>query len=1159
MSKKLFFLCLLVPFMAVSQQIPQTPYIATSDSPQWVQMMYNGASPADVQVAYEAFYATQPFEKNRDTQFYKRMMRNYQLTGNGQGKKARDIRDPYYLNPSSSARDAAWEEMGPWHYDPEVAMYFNVQSPGAVHVYTVEQSPANDEIVWAGTATAGLWKSTDKGMHWELMTRELPVTSVYSIALHPTDELVALFGEGDGTIWKTTDGGATWSMTGDTGFQNNNLWVRDMRFIPGSSNTLLAATDGGLFRTVDQGATWTTVSSGEFMEIEFHPTNADIVYLVSLVGQGTVFRKSVDGGVTLSGTGINWPSPASGDEQKRAEIAVTPANPDRIYVLASGSANDGNGLYGIYQSNDSGDSFEFVCCGSGPGGPWEIGTNPNTLGWSEEGEGDGGQYYYDLALGASPDIEDRIFSAGICVWRSLDGGGDWSLNAHWVTWAGEFTEERYVHADVHDIKFYETENGVDMWVASDGGLFYSSDQGDNMEPRMYGIHGTDFWGWQAGFKQGDVMVGGTYHNGSLIRNGDLYYFGAEDENSGGWLAELAGDNFRGFVNPGDATIGYHDGGAFKYTTDRFERISGLPFDNSKRPNTSYWWGEYGNMEWDPRTMNGMYSPVDDVLWRTMNGGQSWEEVHAFGGEKIISVKVAPRDANTIYVSHKNSGSNWRIWKTNDGGVTWTNISIPNGVSGNNANKAIYLDVDGVDPNRLWCVLIGNQNGNKVFTTTDGGSTWQNLTTETIAGEFVTSIAHQRGTDGGVYIGTDRAVYFHDDTMTDWELFNQGLPAKTPVVFLQPNYCEGKIRCAGSRGVHQSDFHHASGVYAGFMADKLNINTALSCEADTVKFSDTSVLRCSGSSYEWLFPGADNFASLGETAWAVYSQPGNYDVTLTVTDIDGGADTFTWTSMITVVNEPIAMPLVEDFNGDFPPANWKIESSGHGGTWEHNFELTDETNGVAQFPNYWIDAQGEADLLILPAMDFTDVEDPLMFFDIAHALFADYIDGLEVWARAGADVEWVPVYSKYGAELAVEDCYTWFWSDTNGELVWRTDTVDLSAFANEPCVSLAFVSIGGYGNHVWVDNVNLTTWSNIGIDEITATDIQVFPNPSNGVYHFRIPEALNNAPYTVYATDGSLVLTGYMRQGSTIDLSSAAQGVYMLVSPGFKSKQLLRVN
>ncbi|NNE54849.1 MAG: hypothetical protein HKN32_02430, partial [Flavobacteriales bacterium] len=344
---------------------------------------------------------------------------------------------------------------------------------------------------------------------------------------------------------------------------------------------------------------------------------------------------------------------------------------------------------------------------------------------------------------------DKMFGAGINVWRSENGGVDWSLNAHWVTWVGETTHDRYTHADNHDIKFFETEDGVDMWVASDGGLFYSADEGDHIEPRMFGLHGTDFWGWQSGFKHGDVMVGGTYHNGTLIKNGDLYYWGADSEDSGGWLAELAGDNFRGFVNPGDSRIGYHDGGAFKYSTDRFERISGESFDNTKLPNTSYWWGEYGNLEWDPRCYNHFYSPVGTELWKTENGGSSFSLIHDFGGIKIVHIKMAPRDPNTIYVTHRAANSQWLIQRTTDGGETWTDVTPSNAETGNNNNNAKYIEVDGLDPQHIWTVLIGNQTGNKVFESNDGGDSWVNLTTDMIANEYVTQLVHQRGTNGGL--------------------------------------------------------------------------------------------------------------------------------------------------------------------------------------------------------------------------------------------------------------------------------------------------------------------------------------------------------------------------------------------------------------------------
>ena len=81
-------------------------------------------------------------------------------------------------------------------------MAFQVQSPGATHIYTVEQSPVNSDLVYAGTATAGLWKSTDKGLNWTSVTKFLDINGVYAIALDPINANIAYFGESNGQIWE---------------------------------------------------------------------------------------------------------------------------------------------------------------------------------------------------------------------------------------------------------------------------------------------------------------------------------------------------------------------------------------------------------------------------------------------------------------------------------------------------------------------------------------------------------------------------------------------------------------------------------------------------------------------------------------------------------------------------------------------------------------------------------------------------------------------------------------------------------------------------------------------------------------------------------------------------------------------------------------------
>nr|MBC8150598.1 T9SS type A sorting domain-containing protein [Bacteroidota bacterium] len=1035
-----------------------------------------------------------------------------------------------------------------------------VQSPGACHVYTVEQSYSNPDVIYCGTATAGMYRSNDKGMTWTLITRDLPVTGVYSIAISETDEDVVFLGSGNGHLYRSDDGGENWTLCGDEAYTNTQRWYRTLMI---TEEGIFAATDNGLWFSNDMGETMQQISQGEFMELEQHPTAENIIYTVKLQGGGTRFMRSLDGGMNFEYVGDGWPETPSGNEQKRTEIAVSEAEPDAVFALASGDTPEGGGLYGYYVSHDAGSTFEMACCGDTPGGPWIAEENPNILGWGEDGSSDGGQYYYDLALGASPTDASKQFAAGICVWRTETGGEDWDLNAHWVTWAGEYTADRYTHADVHDVKFFKQEDGtVDMWVASDGGLYYSSDEGDNIEPRMYGLHGTDFWGWQAGWRAKDVMVGGTYHNGTLIRNGDLYHYGAPlegaaSDTSGGWLAELAGDNYRGFVNPGDPTVGYSDNGAFGYTEDRFERISGLAFDDSKVPNASYWFGEVGNFEWDPTCYNRFYSPVGSELWRTDNGGVTWELVHDFLGDKIISVKIPPTSPNTIYVSHKYNGGNWRIHKSIDFGVTWENITITNAESDYNGDRAIYLDTDGTNPDRLYAILLGTQDGYQVFESQDAGDTWQNLTTATLNDEHVISIAHQRGTEGGLYLGTTRAVYYRDDSMTDWELFNAGLPVITPATFLQPDYCGGTIRTAGSRSVHESPFYSPSSVQAGFMADRTEINLATPCNTPPVHFSDVSVVRCEGAEYVWSFEGGEPVTAIGPDAYVNYIEVGEFDVTLTVTDVDGVSGSITWTDLVSVTSNEVASGegFAEDFDGeDFPPAHWRMETPGH--AWEHAYDLLDATNGVAQFPNYWVETNGAHDKLITPGFNPTQIEN--LSFDYAHAQYAAYEDGLQVVARLAGETDWTVLWERYGADLSVEDCYTWFWYDTEGEVSWETVTLDVPSHwdtSGAVCAEIAFVNVGGYGNHTWIDNVMVG--SPVGVDIVNShlDEIMIYPNPTTGLFTVKIHNS-DATNFYIFDSLGKLVEFGEVNLEVQLDLSGLSEGLYHLAIPGYSSKRII---
>lgn len=1131
-------------------QVNQTPYTFKEGKPKWVQMMYSeNPNIFELRDEFTNYYKSHPFVKNYDTQYYKRILKENWIYVNTEGfieKPAKNVsQESTYLalkkaNELSKSSSSLWQEIGPWEYDSEQAMAFQVQSPGSAHVYTVDQSLIDDQLVYCGTATAGLWKSTNKGLSWSLMTKDLIVNSVYSVAIDPVDNNIVYFGEEDGTIWKSVDAGVTWNKTGSVSFQTTAKWIREIKII--GPDIVLAATSGGLFRSTDAGVNWTNIHAGEHMEIEINPADPLIIYSVKLSGNKTEFYKSTDNGLTWILKLSGWPNPGSSDEQKRTEISVSEANPNLIDVWTAGAFGANDGFYAYYKSTDAGETFFLVKDGA-TGGAATV-DNPNMLCWAEDGVDNGGQYYYDLAVGTSPTDENRVYGSGINVWRSDNGGTNWELNAHWVTWVGANTPYRYSHADVHDIKFFKHGANVDMWVCSDGGIFYSQDQGDNIVPRMHGIHGTDFWGYQAGFKQGDIMVGGTYHNGTLIKYKDIYHGGLTTPNSNGWLAEAGGDNYRGFVNFGNNDIGYDDNGAFQFSPIRSERITSKSFDGNNNCNTTYTTGEYGNFGFSPNNYNEFYSPVNSKLMKTENGGVSFSEVHDFGGQNVIQVKVAWSNPDYIYVTHKPTSGTTKIMKSVDKGESWVDVTPSMSVTSSNSNRSKYIEVDEKDPNKIWCILIGSQVGNKVFKSVDGGVNWTNITGTLIVNENVVSLFHHYGTDDGIYIGTTKAVYYRNNSMSDWVLFNNNLPASTFCSFLEPFYGGGKLRTATQRSVFECDFYENAPPIAMIAADQTKLNISSNCISDTIQFVDHSTVRASSATWYWTFEGGMPATSSLENPKVVYSSTGTYDVKLVVTDAFG-TDSITLSNFITITSNYGNPNMVEGFDGaEFPPANWKLYDS-QGSSWELDWAEADNTQKCASFPNYWVDGTGQQHYLILPAYNFTEAVNPVINFDVC---FSDngggFVDSMELIYRTGSNPNWQRIWVKGGTDLSVTGTSVWFWYDLVTTINWRTETVDLSFLIDQECVEIAFSNIGLYGNHIWLDNVNLTGnfLSNSLSEQNKTLGISVFPNPSTGKYEIRTSNPSAEISYEIHNSVGQLIKKS---KEKLIDISTEKAGIYII--------------
>ena len=118
---------------------------------------------------------------------------------------------------------------------------------------------------------------------------------------------------------------------------------------------------------------------------------------------------------------------------------------------------------------------------------------------------------------------------------------------------------------------------------------------------------------------------------------------------------------------------------------------------------------------DPVSAQTLYAGYSQLFVST-DQGLSWTQLANTGGAGyVVEFAIAPSDNQTIYVIHGTS-----LRKTVDGGSTWTNITsnVPTG-----SGAPTFITVDPTDANTAWVTLSGYSAGNKVFQTTNGGTTW----------------------------------------------------------------------------------------------------------------------------------------------------------------------------------------------------------------------------------------------------------------------------------------------------------------------------------------------------------------------------------------------------------------------------------------------------
>lgn len=782
---RLFILVLTALLMTVSA--PAQP---------WLQNLPSGKSKQqltlpDYQQAFESYWA--PFHVDKGSYYvngvkkkaagWKQFKRwEYEMqsqvdpqTGAFPKRSAMDIKRTYeQAHPRSlMSTMASWTPLGP-------TSSFSGYS-GIGRINCVAFHPDDVNTFWVGAAAGGLWQTTDNGATWTCLTDQNGVLAVSDIAITPdyATSHTLYIATGDRDAWdnrsigvlKSTDGGQTWATTGITYSIYEGQMVNRLLMDPSNQNILIAATTRGVFKTLDGGATWDQQMTGrEFIDMEFHPSNPNIIY-----------GSTKNGEIYLCTDGQQFgPAVYSDGNASRIELAVSPNQPDWVYALAS---NGSSGLYGIFKSIDSGNSFAEVFSGS----------VKNLLTWESDGSGTGGQGWYDLSLASSPMDANIVLVGGVNSWRSVDGGLSWNIINHWY---GD--QVQAVHADKHKLAFRP--NG-DVFECNDGGVYLSADNGSNWQDKTNGIQISQMYRLGVSQLGPEDVITGLQDNGTKLHSGD------------DWFDVRGGDGMECLIDytSDDIQYGTVYYGQIDRTTNHW-----LSSTNVTPPAEGAWVTPYVIDPNDPATLYGGY----DELWKTTNRGDTWEQISTVDPPgKILSIAVAPSDSKYICFADYS-----QIWRTTDG-ATWTNIT--NNLPSSNANIE-YITIHRDNPDIIWVALSGYSNPG-VYQTTDGGNTWSNISQglPPIPAYCVVQDKQHQG-DDYLYLGTELGVYFKKGD-ENWVSYADGLPnvkIGEIEIYYAPNPGESRLRAATfGRGLWETPVEYASAPMAYVSTRALQNNTS----------------------------------------------------------------------------------------------------------------------------------------------------------------------------------------------------------------------------------------------------------------------------------------------------------------------------------------------
>jgi len=664
------------------------------------------------------------------------------------------------LKTEKSGKNQDWNHRGP----------FNVGG----RMLCVAFDITDETHILAGSASGGMWQSTNSGELWEKVTPAIGEQSATCLAqdtrtgktdtwYYGTGEIlnttnrnvstnVRTIGVGDG-IFKSTDNGNTWQPLPSTQGSNpgiltdvfQGVWRIVVDATVEDKDIVYAACYGAIMRSEDGGESW-DITLGDITNKSFATDIAitsDGVLYAALSSYSTSIMRPLKAGVWRSEDGINWTEitpEALPNVFRVMKLAIAPSNENIVYLMTERPSEVHVPYSGIFNSDNT--FMKYIWSVADTSGTWE----DRTSGMFGKGKGDFLSYPnalisyggYTFVLKVKPDDEDVVFMGGMSLFRSTNGFSD-TLQTMWM--GGDpfdMDSLHWLHPDQHGMAFLPSNPNV-LFMACDGGIVSTENcMADNIYWNRLNTNlaTSQFYSVTIDHAstEDDFILGGLQDNN--------WYYTATDDPAEFWFSvDLYYDGFSCKVadNHQYAIVAAYSGNIWTTKFDEGMHTKDIYYQT---PDTllSFYnpiigsnpiFPFYCNFALDPNNNETFYLPTINSIWRKDNmktaasdtnlrnvGWNQLNNISLSESVEITALSLSENPANKLFFG-TNNGHVYRVDNANMGNPPVVEIT------GNNFPFNAYvacIDVDEDNANKLF-VVFSNYGIQSIFYSDDAGETW----------------------------------------------------------------------------------------------------------------------------------------------------------------------------------------------------------------------------------------------------------------------------------------------------------------------------------------------------------------------------------------------------------------------------------------------------